>query len=158
MESLETVKARIEAELAVFFEGKNLFIVDVQVLATGKIIVFADGENNITIDECAAISRHLENFLETNHLVKENYTLEVSSPGMDQPLKVPAQFRKHTGKEVEVVQKNGNKITGVLLQADEKGIRVLEENKKKNKPEKETEHALTFADIKTVKKYFNFKL
>jgi ribosome maturation factor RimP len=77
---------------------------------------------------------------------------------MDQPLKVPAQFRKQTGKEVEVVQKNGNKITGVLLQADENGIVVREENKNKNKPVKETEHALSFAEIKTVKKYFNFKL
>jgi ribosome maturation factor RimP len=120
--------------------------------------VFADGVKNITIDECADISRHLEIFLETNHLVKENYTLEVSSPGMDQPFKVPDQFRKQTGKEVEVVLKNGNKIIGTLLRADENGIVVHEQLKKKNKPEKETEHDLSFADIKTVKKYFNFKL
>jgi ribosome maturation factor RimP len=158
MEGLDTLKAKIEAELEAFFSGKGLFIVEVQVLATGKIFVFADGEQNITIDECASISRHLETFLETNHLVKENYLLEVSSPGMDQPLKVPAQFRKQTGKEVEVVLKKGNKIIGVMLSADESGIVVKEETNKKNKTVEATEQTLAFADIKTVKKYFNFKL
>jgi ribosome maturation factor RimP len=158
MESLEAIRSRIEAELEAFFAGKGLFVVEVQVLANGKIFVFADSPSNITIDECAEISRHLETFLETNHLVKENYTLEVSSPGMDAILKVPAQFNKQTGKEVDVVLKNGNKITGVLLSADEQGIVVNEVVKKKNITVKETRHELSFADIKTVKKYFNFKL
>ena len=158
MDSIDSVKARIEAELEAFFTGKDLFVVEVQVLANGKIFVFADGIQNITIDECAEISRYLESFLETNHLVKENYTLEVSSPGMDQPMKVPAQFRKQTGKEVEVVLKNGNKITGILQSAGENGIEVNEQVKKKNIVEKEKLHKLSFPDIKTVKKHFNFKL
>lgn len=158
MESTESVKAKIEAELEAYFSGKDLFIVEVQVLANGRVYVFADGEQNITIDACADISRHLEAYLEANHLVPEHYTLEVSSPGMDQPLKVPAQFRKQTGKEVDVVLKNGKKLTGTLLQADEAGITVRETEKKKKKTEEASEQRLAFDDIKTVKKYFNFKL
>lgn len=160
MESTELIKAKIVGELEAYFRDKPLFIVEVQVLANGRIYVFADGEQNISIDECAAISRHLEAFLETNHLVPEHYTLEVSSPGMDQPLKVPAQFSKQTGKQVDVVLLNGKKLTGTLLRADEQGIVVLEEPsaKKKKNPEEASEHSLAFSDIKTVKKYFNFKL
>lgn len=160
MESTELVKAKITGELEAYFSDKHLFIVEVQVLANGRIYVFADGEQNITIDACAEISRHLEAFLEANHLVPENYTLEVSSPGMDQPLKVPAQFRKQKGKMVDVVLTNGKKITGTLLSSDEYGIVVQEElsKKKKNKPEEAAELAFPFSEIKTVKKYFNFKL
>jgi ribosome maturation factor RimP len=164
MDKLAQLKDVITQEITRHFEGTDLFLVEVNVLPNGKIEIFADGTVNITIDQCAAISRHIEHYLESNGYVGEKYTLEVSSPGMDQPLKTARQYQKHTGKDVDVVLKNGNKITGTLLAFDEEKItlQVIEEKKKKKKTDtEETADApqdFSFEAIKSVKKHFNFKL
>lgn len=158
MEKQAQLKGLIEAELRDYLENAGLFLVEVNVLLNNKIEIFADGVHNITIDQCAMISRHIENFLEMNAYVGDVYTLEVSSPGMDQPLKVKEQFGKQKGKQVDVVLKNGQKITGTLNDFDEEKIVVTEIVKQKNKTETEVQHTLPFPEIKSVKKHFNFKL
>ncbi len=157
MDKLVQLKQTIEQELLAFFEGTNFFLVDVKVLSNGKIEIFADGLTNITIDECAQISRHIHHFLEENGLMSDNLSLDVSSPGMDEPLKVARQFQKQLGRQVDVVLKNGLKITGELLAATEKEITVKEIIKLK-KTETIEEHVYGFEEIKSVKKHFNFKL
>ncbi|HMW93574.1 MAG TPA: hypothetical protein PKY92_05610, partial [Chitinophagales bacterium] len=93
MENSIQLKEQIEQYLNNNIDNTTMFVVDVKVLPTNKIEVFLDrSDTNITIDECAKISRKLEEYLESNQLVGEKYTLEVSSPGMDQPFKVPQQF------------------------------------------------------------------
>lgn len=158
MENQAKLKEVIGKELSEYLEKAGLFLVDVNVLLNNKIEIFADGRTNITIDQCAAISRHIENFLETNGYVGDKYTLEVSSPGMDQPLKVKEQFEKQKGKMVDVVLKNGNKITGTLTDFDDEKIMVTELVKNKDKTESEVQHVPTLSEIKSVKKHFNFKL
>lgn len=159
MEKLKQLKEAIEAELEAYLAKTDLFLVQVKVLSNGKIEVFADGATNITIDQCTQISRHLYSFLENEGWMNDNLSLEVSSPGMDEPLKVPQQFKKQLNKQVDVVLKSGIKITGELVLADENGIVVKEEIiKKKNKTESTEEHQLAFEEIKSVKKHFNFKL
>ena len=134
-----------------------LFLVEIKVLTNGKIEVFADGKTNITIDECAKISKHIHHFLEENNLMNDNLSLDVSSPGMDEPLKVAQQFQKQLNKQVDVVLKNGMKIIGELISAHEEGICVKEIIKVK-KSETIEEHSLVYDEIKSVKKHFNFKL
>jgi ribosome maturation factor RimP len=119
--------------------------------------VYADGKSNITIDECAQLSRHIHHFLEENNLLTDNLSLDVSSPGMDEPLKVAQQFQKQLNKNVDVVLKNGLKITGELLAADDTKI-VVKEIIKIKKIETVEEHTYSFEEIKSVKKHFNFKL
>ena len=156
MDKLTQLKEIIEKEVKAYFENTNLFLVDIKVLSNGKIEIFADGANNITIDECAQISRHIHHFLEENNLMTDNLSLDVSSPGMDEPLKVAQQFQKQLQKQVDVVLKNGMKITGQLLAANDKNILVKEIIKIK-KTETTEEHLLEFDEIKSVKKHFNFK-
>ncbi len=156
MDKLTHLKQTIEAEIKAYFENTNLFLVDIKVLSNGKIEIFADGINNITIDECVQISRHIYHFLEENNLMTDNISLDVSSPGMDEPLKVAQQFQKQLNKQVDVVLKNGMKITGELLSADDTAITVKEIIKIK-KSETIEEHTLNFDEIKSVKKHFNFK-
>ena len=151
------LKDIIEKELNTYFENSNLFLVEVKVLTNGKIEIFADGKTNITIDECAQISKHIHHFLEENNLMSDNLSLDVSSPGMDEPLKVPQQFQKQLNKKVDVVLKNGLKITGELISADESGI-VIKEIIIIKKTETIEEHSFGFSEIKSVKKHFNFKL
>lgn len=157
MEKLIQLKGIIETEILRYFEGKDLFLVDIKVLSNGKIEIFADSFANITIDECVQISRHIYHFLEENNLMNDNLSLDVSSPGMDESLKVPQQFQKQLNKQVEVVLKNGLKITGELLKVDEQEIKVKEIIKVK-KSETIEEHTFGFDEIKSVKKHFNFKL
>jgi ribosome maturation factor RimP len=158
MEKQAKLKSIIEQELKDYLEQSGLFLVEVNVLLNNKIEIFADGKTNITIDQCAVVSRHIEHFLESNGYVGDNYALEVSSPGMDQPLKVKEQFEKQEGKLVDIVLKNGNKITGTLTAYNSEELTILETVKQKNKTEAEVQHSLALGDIKSVKKHFNFKL
>jgi ribosome maturation factor RimP len=154
----ENIKSEIEHALAEHFEGTALFLVDIQINPTGKIVVFADGPENITVEQCAKISRFLENFLESNALVGEKYTLEVSSPGMDEALKVPQQYQKCIGREMEVLLKNGQKEIGVLKAFSETNISIeIPEQKKKKEVIPAEEKHFSFEDIKNVKKHFVFK-
>jgi ribosome maturation factor RimP len=154
----DNLKTEVENALSEFFEGTTLFLVDVQINPTGKIAVFADGQENITIEQCTKISRFLENFLESNGLVGEKYTLEVSSPGMDETLKVPKQFKKCIGREMEVLLKNGQKEIGILTAFSETDINIeIPEQKKKKEIIPAQSKVFTFEDIKNVKKHFVFK-
>ena len=157
MDKLAQLKEIIAKEVENYLSDKALFLVDIRVLPTGKIEVYADGKTNITIDECAQLSRHIHNFLEEKGLMTDNLSLDVSSPGMDEPLKVAQQFQKQLNKNVDVVLKNGLKITGELLTADENQI-VIKEVIKIKKAETIEEHTYSFDEIKSVKKHFNFKL
>lgn len=157
MDKLTHLKEIIEKEIIEYFKTSDLFLVDIKVLSNGKIEIFADGNTNITIDECVKISKHIHHFLEENNLMTDNLSLDVSSPGMDEPLKVPQQFQKQLNKKVDVVLKNGLKVTGELLSANENEILIKEEIIIK-KSETIEEHKFAFDEIKSIKKHFNFKL
>lgn len=153
------LKDRIRETLEEYFKDTEFYVVDILVSATAHITVFADGKANITIEKCAEISRYLENYLETNGLVGEKYILEVSSPGMDEPLKVMQQYHKAIGREVEVVLKNGIKEIAALSQVNEEGITLSfpEVKKKGVVTSPATEKFFPFEDIKSTTKHFVFK-
>ena len=158
MEATTTLQEQIRQTLETYFGDTPYFVVDVTVTPTQRISVFADGETNITIDKCAEISRFLENYLETNGLVGEKYWLEVSSPGMDEPLKVPQQYKKTIGREVEVLLFSGIKEIGILKDFSENGIQIeIPEEKKKKEIIPAVVKDIPFEEIKYTKKHFVFK-
>lgn len=158
MEATTTLQEQIRQTLETYFGDTPFFVVDVHVTPTQRISVFADGEANITIDKCAEISRFLENYLETNGLVGEKYWLEVSSPGMDEPLKVPQQYKKTIGREVEVLLFSGIKEIGILKDFSENGIQIeIPEEKKKKEIIPAVIKDIPFDEIKYTKKHFVFK-
>lgn len=158
MESIDILKEKIEIALTEKFEGTDFFIADIQVTVTSRIGVFVDGKENITIQKCAEISRFLENYLETNALVGEKYWLEVSSPGMDEPFKVPQQYEKWLEKPVEVLLTSGIKEIGTLKAFDGASV-TIELPEQKKKKEIIPAELKTFAqeDIKYTRKHFVFK-
>lgn len=105
------------------------FIVDVVVSSRNgpqKVMVIVDGDNGITIDDCANISRELSKVLDELALLNEHYMLEVSTPGLDQPLKLKRQYKKNIGRKLRV--KMLDKIVeGKLLEATDEKIIVGEE-------------------------------
>ena len=152
------LKEQIGEWLKPLLEEQNLFLVDVKTAGKAKIEVFVDGDTGITISQCAEVSRFLEKHLDGSGLVSDHYTLDVSSPGMDNPLKVPRQYKKRIGRTLHIIKTDGTEIEAELIAADDEKIRLKEiakpEKKKKKGPKTEIkveapkEFELKYSDIK----------
>ncbi|MCK5135973.1 MAG: ribosome assembly cofactor RimP [Bacteroidales bacterium] len=100
-------------------QGTEIFLVDVAVKPGNMIRVHVDRTDGISIDECVKISRYLNEKLDRD---VEDYSLEVSSPGLSAPFKVKQQYDKNTGRDIEMLLQDGMKIKGRLLSVTEEGI------------------------------------
>src|SRR5664279_140850 len=123
-------KQKIQELIEEYIKGKELFLVSVKVSSGNRIIVLADKKDGITIDECAAIHRHIENGLDRD---VEDFELQVSSPGLDLPFSVIEQYLKNEGKKVEVVDNDGTKYTGKLKNITPGGFELETDIKIKGK-------------------------
>lgn len=154
----EAVKERIEKILEQkLLEDRSYFLVDIKLSGSNKLQVFLDSDNGgITINKCAEFSRYLERYLDEDRMLGENYTLEVSSPGMDNPLKLLRQYTKRIGSEVSVVKFDGQRVEGVLKYADELKIIVEQQLKQKQRIIGTKQYEIPFSEIKMTKLNFNF--
>lgn len=163
--TMEALKENIEKLITPKLEEMNLFLVDVVIGANYKIQVFADGIPSITIKQCTELSRFLESYLDEESSVPEKYTLEVSSPGMTNPLRVPQQYKKRIGSTLKITLNNGDQVAMILKEVDDKtlyGLRTKIEEKKTKKPVKKIKEedlesiAVDLGDIKQALLHFNF--
>jgi len=121
----QTIIELIEAQ----FEGSDKFIVDIKI-RTGNIIeIFIDAPNHILIADCVELSRYVESNLDRE---KEDFELQVSSPGATESFKVLAQYKKYVGSKVKVVTKEGGKHEGLLKSANDTMF-ILEETRREKK-------------------------
>ncbi len=111
------------------------FIVDVIVSKHKpmKITIALDGDEGVTIEDCAHLSRELSDELEKINLIDEAYNLEVGTPGVEQPLKLKRQYSKNIGREVKVYLTDKSIVRGKLVAASEERIEVLESGEGKKK-------------------------
>lgn len=124
--SRDHIKSIINEELT----KSNLFLIDLNVNKANKISVFVDSIKGVTIADCENLSRLIEKNLDRD---KEDFELEVSSPGLDKPLKMPVQYQKNIGREVEVVTNGGKKIKGKIISVGTANFEI--EYNIKEKPE-----------------------
>jgi ribosome maturation factor RimP len=109
----------------------NLLLVEIKADKNYNFKVYIDKtEGNVTIDDCTLISRKVEHRLRE---VFDNFSLEVSSPGLTSPFKIPEQYKKNIGKEIEVVTLDGKKEKGVLTNLNEDIITLAVKSKKEIK-------------------------
>lgn len=120
------LEEQIKEVLEILLREKDSYLVELKVRKGQLVQVFVDRDPHITIEDCAWISRGLQKELDKLFPFSEQHTLEVSSPGMGEPLKVLRQYKKCVGREVEVLLLSGMKKKGTLLYADEEKL-VLEE-------------------------------
>ena len=99
-----------------FVEGTPGFVVDVKVAAGNVIKISLDNDGSTSIENCIALSRHIEGSLDRE---EEDFSLDVGSPGLDQPLKAVRQLKKIIGKQVIVLPKVGKAIEGELIKIEE---------------------------------------
>jgi len=147
-------KQKIEGLVEEYIRGSALFLVSVKVSNANRIIVLADKNEGITIDECAAIHKHIENGLDRN---KEDFELQVSSPGLDVPFGVIEQYFKNEGKKVEVVDIDGSKYAGRLKNVTTGGFEIETEIKIKGKTIELKDISFNFEQIKSTRVILTIK-
>ncbi len=112
-----------------YLEEESLYLVDViftPATPRQKIQIFVDGkESGISIEQCASISRQVgAHFEENEEAVDGAFTLEVSSPGLEQPFKVEEQYIKNLGREVRIIMDGGQEAQGVLTKYDSSKVTI----------------------------------
>jgi len=149
-----TDKEYIKGLVEEFIKGTGLFLVAVKVSSANRIAILADKNDGITIDECVAIHRHIENNLDRD---KEDFELQVSSPGLDLPFGVIEQYYKNQGREVEVIENDGSKFTGILLNVTKGGFELETEVKIKGKMKELKDISFNFDQVKTTRVILTIK-
>ena len=118
----KSIEATIEEIVQPIVDAKNFEIVDIEyVKEAGEyyLRVYLDKEGGISLSDCEVVSRELSEILDKKDPIKDNYFLEVSSPGLDRPLKKDKDFERYKGRDVEIKlykPMNGSKqFEGVLV-------------------------------------------
>jgi ribosome maturation factor RimP len=134
----------------------DVFLVEVRIKPTNNVKVFLDADNGISTDRLVQFNRRFYRELEEEQVFPNNdFSLEISSPGLDEPLKLNRQYKKNIGRYVEVVQNDGLKTEGKLISAADDQV-VVEEEKGKGKKKEMIQHIIPFTNIKTTKIQIKF--
>jgi len=131
-------------------EGTDKFLVNLKITPDNRIFVDIDGDNGVSIDDCIALSRAVESHLDRD---EEDFELNVGSAGADMPLKLPRQYHRHIGRDLDVTTFDGEHLTAELVAADDDGITLRTHATKKTPSE---EQRLAFRDIKSAKVVIKF--
>ncbi len=134
-DSLITLEQRVSALVENVIADADHFLVSASVRGVrgSRVVeIFVDGDDGISVDALAKYSREISFLLDTEDFIDGHYKLQVSSPGLDQPLVQGRQYKKHIDRKLKVkIQKEeGNRFqTGVLARIDEASITLLLPNK-----------------------------
>lgn len=116
------LRLRLLEVLEPFLAGELVELVDVRVQVRARrrtVCLLVDKAGGVTIEDCARISRRVEDLLDTEDLIPFQYVLEVSSPGLDRPLRKPNHFERFAGERVEIRMADGygsrRRFTGTLV-------------------------------------------
>ena len=140
-------------------KDKEYFLVDIQVDDDNKVVVEIDHKDGVVIDDCVSLSEFINDNLDRD---VEDFELEVGSTGLGQPFKVPQQYEINIGEEVEVLDKDGKKVKGILKSVDGKEFTVTVNEKvkvegKKRPVKMDVDHAYNMDEVKYTKYVIRFK-
>lgn len=143
-------KKELQSFVEDYLKDSEYFLTDLKVTPSNEITVEIDSLTPGDIEECVSLTRAIEEAFDRD---KEDYELEVGTAGLTSPLKVPRQYEKYIGKDLEVLTSDGRKLHGMLRKADENGIILAIEQKVKKEGSKKpvietTELDLPFTNIK----------
>jgi ribosome maturation factor RimP len=153
------LKELVSQEIESFLNDTEYYLVDINIDNTNRINIEVDSFEGVSIDFCAKLSKYIESKFDRE---ADDYELQVSSAGLTEPFKVLKQYEKNIDNEVEVLTKDGKKISGFLISADENEFVVQIEKTEKPEGAKRkitTQEDLIFkyTDIKYTKYIIRFK-
>lgn len=115
------LKEKVTALLQEAFEEyENLFLIDLKIKGNNEIVVVIDGDQGVTVQDCINVSRKVEHNLDRE---EEDFSLEVTSAGVSEPLQIPRQYKKNIGRKLQVKTEN-EKFEGNLIDATESDIKL----------------------------------
>jgi ribosome maturation factor RimP len=140
-------------------EGTDMFIIELSVKPGNKIEILVDRDSGLALEDCLSVSRHVEGNLDREI---EDYSLDVSSPGVGKPLKLKRQYVKNVGRTVNVKRTDGTIVEGILVSSDDEKIVVHTRTKeevegKKGKKWVERDEEVAFDTISETKIVISFK-
>jgi ribosome maturation factor RimP len=121
------VAAKIKELAESVLQESGHFIVDVLYFERqrpAKVMVIVDGDNGVTIDACATLSRKLGVLLDEQNIPNNAYVLEVTTPGVDQPLKMKRQYFKNAGRQFKVHLKDKTIVQGKLEEVTDEKLNI----------------------------------
>ena len=128
----------------------DCFTVEIELKPGNKLYVFADSDSGMTFEKCQKLSRYLESHLDANGWLGTTYLLEVSSPGIDRPLKFARQYKRNIGRTLAVTTADKAQHLGTLQSADDQQIvltSTVTEKIEKKKVERTIETAIPYDTI-----------
>lgn len=151
-------KSKITEIVNEWLATRDYFLVDVSVSADNCVSVEIDHAEGVWIDDCVALSKHIEAHLDRD---VEDFELEVGSAGIGQPFKVLQQYINHIGDDVEVLACDGKKYRGVLAEANEEDFTISVKVKEKPEGAKrpvmvDKEYTWKYEETKYTKYLINF--
>ncbi len=150
----------IEKLILEHIEDTDIYLVELKMDSSKNIQIFVEKKDGIVVQECKMLSRHVETYLIEND--SDDFSLEVSSPGLDMPLKIIQQYEKNLGRTIEVLDIDGNKHEGVLLAAEESGFEIEVQKRMKVEGHKKKQlvvnrYKFDFEKVKSTKIIISFK-
>jgi ribosome maturation factor RimP len=135
--AIKDVVSIIKNSILPIFENNGYELYDIEFVKEGPnwyLRIYADKEGGITIDDCELISKETSAILDKNDPIEQAYILEVSSPGIDRPLKKPEDYEKYKGEIVDIkLYKSVDKVKefqGKLLGLEEETVTIEDEDGK----------------------------
>ena len=142
-----TTEEKIETLLMPLLEGSDMFLVAIQIKPTNNVKVFLDADSGLDIGKSADVNRRLYKLIEETGIFPDgDFSLEVSSPGVDAPLRSLRQFKKNIGRTIEVTPIEGEPVIGTLKNVDEEQLTLALKGTKKAPP---GERSIPLTGIKT---------
>ncbi len=144
-------KKKIERLLEDFLENReDLFLIDLKISANDDVTIILDGDEGVTLQDCLDASRAVEFNMDRE---AHDFSLQVMSAGLSEPLSSPRQFKKNIGRPLEIILLNDIRIEGELTKVEEDSITLLLRYRKpkevgKGKIDVEEEKIIHFQDIK----------
>jgi len=144
-------RKNIETLLNDFLQTReDLFLIDLKFSAGDDITVILDGDNGVSVQDCLDASRAIEFNMDRE---EHDFSLQVMSAGLSEPLSIPRQFRKNIGREIEVLLTDSSEIEGELAEVDEEKITLVLRYRKpkevgKGKVDVEEEKEIPYSEIK----------
>jgi len=150
----------IQTVVEEWLSKSDYYLVDVEMSGDDRIVIEIDHADGVWIEDCADLSRFLQEKLGDE---LDDYELEVGSAGIGQPFKVLQQYRNHVGKDVEVMQLDGQKVQGVLKEVGDDGTFVVAVREKQHVEGKkrpvlvDVDKTFAMTGVKYCKYLLNFK-
>ena len=144
-------RERVESLLQGFLEERqDLFLMDLKFSTGDDITVILDGDNGVTLQDCLDASRAIEFNMDRE---EHDFSLQVMSAGLSEPMVQPRQYKKNLGKMIEVQMNDSEKIEGELVNVGEENITLLLKYRKpkdigKGKVDVEEEKVIPYSDVK----------